>query len=155
MSHELHIEPAPRRGLDADPQRFLIPVELDRTRILSFDNRAAFRIYQRYGAAFWRELFESDPNAEPDKKGIRPVRLRSQEAFEFFLWVGLQRDADEAGETLTVEQIQEHILPTTIGDLFNALLVTLAATRKPVEKNAKRAGSPPNAEGAAGAPVVN
>ena len=152
MHHELVIEPSPRRGLQPDPQRFFIPVELDRVRVLCFDSRSTFRIYQRYGAGFWRELFESDPNVEPDKDGIRPVRLRSQEAFEFFLWAGLQRDAEDAGEILTIEQIQEHILPTTIGDLFNALLVALAATRKPIDK-AKRGNA--HAAGEEGAPVVN
>jgi hypothetical protein len=139
-----------RAGLPSDPQRFLIPIELDRTRILSFDHRATFLIYQRYGAGFWRELFETDPNAVPDAKGVRSIRLRSLETFEFFLWAGLQRDADEAREKLTIEQIAEHILPGTIDGLVSALLLALAATRKPVDKS-------PNVEpaGAAAAPVVN
>lgn len=144
---------APRfPGLQPDPARYLVPVDLDRTRVLFFDNRAAFRIYQRYGAGFWRELFESDPNGpSPAKKDEpRPIRLRSLEAFEFFLWVGLQRDAEEAGGTLTVETIQQYIVPTSIAELFNALLVALAATRTPQDKKRKNAVP----AGATGAPAV-
>lgn len=149
MSSEHH--PAPRKGLAPDVQRFFIPVMLDRERVLCFDNRAAFRIFQRYGAAFWRELYESDPNdPAPDTRHGPRLRLKSQEAFEFFLWVGLQRDADEAGETLTIEQVQEFILPTTINDLAGALLIALAATRTRPEKHAR--GNAPT--GAAAAPVV-
>jgi hypothetical protein len=142
MHHENHV----RKGLAPDPQRFLIPVELDRVRVLAFDNRATFRIYQRYGAAFWLELFEHDP---ADELGSR-LRLKSQDAFEFFLWVGLQRDADEAGETLTLEQVQEFILPTTINDLAAALLVALSATRTRPEKHQRG-----NAPAGAAAALVN
>lgn len=149
--HELSTPNAPRRGLAPDPGRFFIPVELDRERVLCFDNTAAFRIYQRYGGGFWRELFEYDPDdTNPDKKKRR-LRLRSQEAFEFFLWVGLQRDAEVAGETLSLEQVREMVYPWCIADLVGALVVALTATRTRPEKAA-----PGNAPaGDAGAPIVN
>lgn len=141
MSHETHV--APRRGLTPDPARFFIPVDLDRRRVLCFDNRAAFRIYQRYGAAFWRELFESDP------ENGGQLRLRSQDAFEFFLCAGLQRDAEEAGEELSLATVQENIFPSTIGELVSALVLALSATRVRPEK---QRGNAPG--GAAGAPVA-
>jgi hypothetical protein len=141
----------PRKGLAPDPQRFFIPIELDRTRVLCFDNRATFRIYQRYGAAFWLELFEADPAQKHLAEKNRPLRLKSLDAFEFFLWAGLQRDADEAGEVLNIEGISEYILPMTIDDLCKALLVALSATRKAAEK--PKRGNVEN-DGAAAAPVV-
>lgn len=151
MIHEGNPTTAPRKGLVPDPARYFIPVELDRVRVLCFDNRAAFRIYQRYGAAFWRELYEPDPeDPAPDPKHGPRLRLRSQEAFEFFLWVGLQRDADEAGEELSLDLVREHILPTTISDLATALLVALSATRTRPERHTR--GNAP--AGAAAEPVT-
>lgn len=145
-STEHHAQPAPRRGLPVDPQRFLIPVELDRTRVLCFDHRAAFLLYQRYGDNWWRELYEPDPNDTNPEREQQRLRLRSPEAFEFFLLVGLQRDGEAAGDEITIEQLREYIVPTNISALANGLLIALAATRKP--KNA-------HANGAAAAPLVN
>lgn len=118
----------PRVGIPADVQRFFIPVELDRQRVLVFDNRASFLVYQRYGATFFRELYEPDPH------NPKSFRLRSHEAFEFFLWVGLLRDADAAGEVLTQEFVASLILPDTIEDLAQALLIALSATRRRPDK---------------------
>jgi len=118
-------------GIPADPQRFFIPVDLDRRRVLAFDNRASFLIYQRYGAGFWQKLYEPDPHKP------KSFRLRSHEAFEFFLWAGLLRDADAAGEVITQEQVAALIYPTSIGELAQALLVALAATHKRPEKSLK------------------
>jgi hypothetical protein len=132
------------QGIPPDPQRFFIPVELDRRRVLAFDNKATFVVYQKYGAGFWRELYEADPNApEPEEKGKgRAFRIRSLDALEFFLWAGLQRDAEAAGEVLTLEDVAAMILPTTIADLAGALLVALAATQR---RPAKKADTPKNA----------
>jgi hypothetical protein len=127
-----------RRGLAPDPARFFVPIQLDRERVLCFDNTASFLIYQRFGANFWRELFESDPAdaAKPAKN--RRLRLRSQETFEWFVYVGLQRDAAEAEETLTLGQVRAAIFPTTIGEIATALLVALSATRQRPEHAEKR-----------------
>lgn len=113
-----------RTGIPADLQRFYIPIELDRRRVLAFDNRATFLVYQRYGAAFLRELYEADPNQE------KSLRLKSQEAFEFFLWAGLLLDADTAGEVLMPEDVANLIAPDTMSDAAQALMVALSATRK-------------------------
>lgn len=119
----------PRVGIPADVQRFFIPIELDRQRVLVFDNRASFLVYQRYGATFFRELYEPDPH------NAKSFRLRSHEAFEFFLWAGLLRDADAAGEVLTQEHVASLILPDTIEDLAQALLIALSATRRRPDKS--------------------
>jgi hypothetical protein len=122
-------------GIQPDAARFFIPVELDRTRVLAFDSAATFLIFQKFGENFIHELYEADPNAPAPVKGRgQKLRLRSREAFEFFLWAGLQRDAKAAGEILTLEAVADQIVPTTINDLFSALLVALAATRRPVNK---------------------
>lgn len=145
-SSEPNVQHEKRRGLPVDPQRFLIPVELDRTRVLCFDHRATFLLYQRYGDNWWRELYEPDPNDTNPEPQERRLRLRSPEAFEFFLHVGLQRDGEMACDELTIAQIREYIVPTNISALANGLLIALAATRKP--KNG-------HANGAAAAPLVN
>jgi hypothetical protein len=119
-------------GIPADIQRFFIPVELDRRRVLAFDNRATFLVFQRYGAGFWRELYEPDPH-KPNA-----FRIKSLEALEFFLWAALLRDADTAGETISLEDVAALILPDTIVDLSQALLVALSATRKRQRDEDKR-----------------
>jgi hypothetical protein len=123
-----------RTGIHPDAARFFIPVELDRPRVLAFDSAATFLTFQRFGENFIHELYEADPNAPAPAKGQpQRLRLRSHDAFVFFLWAGLQRDARSAGETLTLEAVADQIVPTTINDLFSALLVALAATRRPVK----------------------
>jgi hypothetical protein len=130
------------RGLTPNPARYMIPIILDRTRVLFFDHLATFRVYQRYGARFWSELFEPIPGG---KKG--EIRLRSWEALEFFVWAGLQRDAEAAGEELTVETIRENVVPDNIDTVVACLLVALSSTRKPL-------GKPGNAQaGVAATPV--
>lgn len=143
--------PTARPGLAPDPARFFIPITLDRERVLCFDNTASFLIYQRYGAGFWRELFEPESEEDAAKPASRKLRLRSQAAFEWFLWVGLQRDATEAGETLTLDQLRAEIFPTNIDEIAMALLVALSATRarrEPAEKR-DRGNVPAAAVGAA------
>jgi len=56
---------------------------------------------------------------------------------EFFLWAGLQRDADAAGEILRLEDVAALILPQTISDLAQALLIALSATHRRPEKESK------------------
>lgn len=128
-----------RRGIPADVQRFFIPVELDRARVLAFDHKATFLVYQKYGANFWRELYERDPNApEPEHSKSHAYRIRSVGALEYFLWAGLQKDAEAAGETLAIEDVRAMILPSTFSDLAGALMMALAATqRRPAKAESK------------------
>jgi hypothetical protein len=129
-------------GEKPDMARRFVGIEMDRPRVLAFDSAATFLIYQRYGAQFFLELFEPDPNApEPGQEERRAMRLRSHDAFVFFLWAGLQRDAKAAGESLTLDQVADQIVPTSIGDLAQSLLVALSATRraKPPENLTKNA----------------
>ena len=133
------------KGLSPNPARFHIPIELDRERVLCFDHIATFRIYQRYGSNFWRELFEADPSAPG------AIRLRSYEALEFFLWAGLQCDAEAAGEELTVEHVRPCIVPESIAEIVSALLMALSATRAPAKKDPPKNGH----AGEAAEPVVH
>jgi hypothetical protein len=120
-------------SMAADIQRYFIPVELDRRRVLAFDNRATFLVFQRFGADFWRALYEPDPG------NPKSFRVRSREAFEFFLWAAFLRDADAAGETLTLEDVAAFVLPDTIAELAEGLLVALSATRRrPAKKDEER-----------------
>lgn len=117
-----------------DPQRAWIPVELDRRRILAFDNRATWLLMEQYGPGFTAALYE---------KRDGEVRLKSLEAFQYFLWAGLQRDARESGEELTIEQVEEFIRPIYVPELFRALLVALTWTferKKPGNASAASAG---------------
>lgn len=118
-------------GIQPDAARFFVPVEMDRPRVLAFDSRAAFMIHRRFGASFFFELYERDP----EKPGM--FVLRSHDVFVYFLWAGLQRDARAAGEELTIEHVEDQIVPTEIDALAQSLLVALAATR--------RAAAPKNA----------
>ncbi len=125
--------------MQPDPQRAWIPVSLDRQRVLAFDNRATWLLMERYGPAFTSELYE--------KRGSG-VHVKNLEAFEYFVWAGLQRDAREAGESLSIEQVQEFIRPMYVPELFRALLVAISWTfRRKEPGNASAAGE-------AGAPVA-
>src|SRR5579871_218920 len=114
-------------GIAPDPARCFIPVELDRLRVLAFDNEATFLVFHKYGDDFFHALYEPDPNAPKPAKGEpTKFRIHSREVFEYFLWAALQRDARAAGESLTLEDVAEQILPTTISTLAIALLVALS-----------------------------
>jgi hypothetical protein len=117
-------------GEQPDPARFFIGVEMDRPRVLAFDSAATFLIFHKYGEHFLFELYE-----HADEKALR---LRSHDAFVFFLWAGLQRDAKAARETLTLEQVADQIVPTNISELANKLLVALSATRRPKSEAAPK-----------------
>ena len=98
-------------------QRGAIPVELDRPRILFFDMAATALLVERYGMHFAGELYT-----------IRKVptgaecRLKDVHALAFFLFAGLQAEARAIGQPLTLEQVQQHIHPWSVPQLFDLTL---------------------------------
>ncbi len=123
--------------MHADPTRAHIPVELDRERILCFDHRATWLLMQKYGPSFMSEIFEKDSQL------LGGVRVRSLDVLVYFLWAGLQRDAQDAGETLSIEDVEALIDPLSIQRLFVGLVRAL--NRPSPRKN----GQPVAAAGAA------
>jgi len=124
----------PSTGIQPDAPRFFVPVQMDRTRVLAFDSAATFLLYQRFGDNFLFELYEQEPGNAAGK-----LRLRSRDAFVFFLWAGLQRDAKAAGEYLSIADVEDQIVPMSISDLAAALSLALAATRRPRSSEPKNA----------------
>lgn len=127
----------------ADPVRAHIPIDLDRKRILCFDHRATFLLMQRFGFRPMASLYWQVADPDDPKKKI--LQIRSIDALLYFLWAGLQRDADDAGETLSLEQIQEFVNPLTVESIFLALI---AALNRPLKKKvtAENAGASAPAE---------
>ncbi|HSU19907.1 MAG TPA: hypothetical protein VLI45_09220 [Acidobacteriaceae bacterium] len=105
-------------------QRGAIPVELDRTRILFFDHAATWLLVQKFGPAFLTKLYRvKDKNV---------FELVDMDALAFFLFAGLQRDAKQHGEDLTLEQAQEFLRPWTYTLIFHAVIfAAVGATASP------------------------
>jgi len=117
-----------------------VPVSLDRERILIFDHKATFLLMQRYGLRPYVALYETVP--VPGQPKQHTVRIRDIDALAYFLWVGLQRDAQDAGETLTLEQAQAFISPMTLEAIFNAMLPAISSPFQ------RKNGEPASAAGA-------
>lgn len=115
--------------MQPDLTRAHVPVQLDRQRVLCFDHKATFHLMKRYGLRPAAALYERIP-LDKDPKKFR-LEIRDIEALQYFLWAGLQRDAEDAGETLTLERAAEFITPLTIEPIFTALLPALS---RPLER---------------------
>ncbi len=90
-------------------QRGAIPVELDRPRILLFDHKATWALYQKYGPRFLLDLYL------PKKVGDRTdIVLQSMDALAFYLHAGLQAEAERHGETLSLEDVAKMIHPWNV-----------------------------------------
>lgn len=126
--------------MQPNPQRAHIPIELDRQRILCFDHRATFLLMKRYGLRPTSALYETIPE-EGDKKK-RVLRIRDMDVLVYFLWAGLQRDAQDAEETLTLEQVEEFVSPLLLEPIVYALTSALS---QPLQR---KNGSPAEAAGA-------
>jgi len=125
-----------------DATRAHISIDLDRPRVLCFDHKATFALMQRYGLRPTNALYETIPL--PGRK--QELRIRSVEALAFFLYIGLQRDAADAGETLTEAQAEALITPLTIEGIFYALLASLSnplhrKNADPAEPKGEQAGA--------------
>ena len=94
-----------------------VPVQLDRERIVLFDMQATGLLNQKYGMAFWQQLFETDGKGLPKVKDIT--------ALQFFLWAGLLADAEIDGEKLTLEQVSDFIRPMTLGLIASAVSIAV------------------------------
>ncbi len=104
------------------------PIDLDRPRIVFFDMLATERIYRRYKTTSVAVLYTSR-RIEPAHKGGKPgyeVELTDITALQYFLWAGLQADAEDAGDTLTLDDVASFINPISFERIFNAVIVALS-----------------------------
>ena len=99
------------------------PVQLDRQRILWFDMKATWLLVERFGINFVQALYAAerpeDPTAPID------LQLKSMEALEAFLWIGLLADAAEHSEDLRIERVRDFITPFTLPSIFGAVVMAL------------------------------
>ena len=99
------------------PQRGAVP--FDSSRKLFFGMKAAWLIQQRYGPGWMQELYELGKGAD------KSPQLKNPEALCFFLWAGLQQDAKERGDDITLEQVEAAITPFTLQPLFTRVSTAL------------------------------
>jgi hypothetical protein len=118
--------------MELTPQRGAIAIDLDRPRILFFDMDATWLLIQKYGESFVPELYTlsggiGDPLAQ------RELKLKSPDALAYFLWAGLQADAKEHGEDLTLAEARAQLRPWTYTRIFQAVVLALVGgTSTPV-----------------------
>jgi hypothetical protein len=110
--------------MELNVQRGAIPVDLDRQRTLIFDHAATWLLIQRYGPRFITELYRV-------KEGNR-FELVSMDALAYFLWAGLQRDAKQRGEELTLVQAADFLRPWNYNQIFERVIfAVVGATATP------------------------
>lgn len=128
-------------------QRGFIPIDLDKRRTLAFDHNATWLLIQKYGPRFLPELYRV--------KDGSLFELVSMDALAYFLWAGLQRDARQNREELTLEQVAEFLRPWTYVSIFErVILAVVGATATPAlpGKEAADGGAAKPAAGAKAAP---
>ena len=122
------------------PQRGAIHITLDRKRILFFDMQASWLLFNRFGDDIIAALFTREKQAEaPEQFNIK---LTSPEALQFYLWAGLQAEAREHGETVTLEQCGDFIRPLTIRTIFAAVARALMESTVAPEPPPGKADAP-------------
>lgn len=113
--------------MDFELQRGQWPVDLDRRRILFFNDKATWLLYQQFGARFLPKLYTI-----PNPKQPLEWKLESMDALAFFLWAGLQWDARRHGEELTLELVAGLIHPWNLDRIFRAVVfAVVGATAAP------------------------
>lgn len=127
-------------------QRGAIPVELDRTRILFFDMAATWLLIQRYGPRFLPELYRV-------KDGDQ-FELVSMDALTFFLYAGLQADAKQRGEELTLEQAAGFLRPWSYARIFQAVIFAVVGANATPAMLAAGSQGKGAADGAAAKPAA-
>lgn len=112
--------------MDLTLQRGAFPVELDRSRILFYDMTATWLLIQQYGQKFLTALYRIRG------KGKDEFELVSMDALAFFLWVGLQADAQNNDEDLTLDQVKGFLRPWTYTAIFQRVIfAVVGATATP------------------------
>ena len=81
--------------------RGAFPVTLDRERVVFFDMTATWMLIKKYGKQFLPSLYVPGTGTS--------IELVSMDALVFFLYAGLQKDAKDHGETLTLEQVETFV----------------------------------------------
>lgn len=121
--------------MELTQQRGAFPIVLDRPRILFFDMAATGRLIQKYGQRFLAELYTM-------KDG--DVVLKDITALAFFLYAGLQRDAERQDAPFTLEDAEAALQPFTYSRIFNTVILALTgATATPIQKGKAEAPSQP------------
>ena len=100
-------------------QRGAIPVDLDRPRVLFFALDATELLIQRYGVDFNAALYSAKR-----VDGVVNLELKSLKAMAYFIWAGCQWQLAE-GETFTLAQVEEQMVPFKVKDLFGRLTMAL------------------------------
>jgi hypothetical protein len=105
------------------PERGAVEIKLDRPRILFFSNVSTMLLVEKYGIGFLRELYGVTPRGNDIV-----LELKSLDALEYFTWAGLQDQARELGETVTLKQVHDLIPPAAIERVFNKVFQALTRT---------------------------
>ncbi len=120
------------------------PITLDKPRVVFFDKTATWLLFRKYGNGFAGALYSAQRIPAADGTPARiEIELKDMDALHFFLWAGLQADANAHGETLTMEEVEDFLKPLTFQQVFDA--VVLALTRgieTPPGKDAAATASP-------------
>ncbi len=130
--------------MDITPQRGAIAIDLDRTRLLFFDLSATWLLIQKYGHGFIAELSTLDKD--------RNVELKSLDVLAYFLFAGLQAEAKQRGEDVTLEQAQEFLRPYTYLRVFRAVILALNGAASTPDQPGKLQAAEPAAKPAVDTP---
>lgn len=125
-------------------QRGAHPITLaERERILFFDAAATFLLVDRYGPGFIGELYGIVRDKDDSTK--TSLKLKSGPALQFFLYAGLQADAREIGEQISLEDCETFIRPWTMLPIFHVLVKALSGTMYAPADPEGKASAPPAA----------
>lgn len=100
------------------------PLQLDRPRYLVYNAAAMWLLLQKYKDRYLTSLYRL-PTKEEEKAGSRGLILQSMDVLVFYLWVGLQADAEAHGEKLDLEQVERFISARTYPVLFGSVTEAL------------------------------
>lgn len=104
-----------------------VPIRLDRPRVLFFDMVATWALMQRYKRDYLSKLYRVETVTPAE--GKTPARLAFElmdiEVLAVYLMLGLQADAKAGGESVTLEQVQSFLLPTTVNEIFELVIAAL------------------------------
>ena len=100
-----------------ETQRGAVAITLDRPRFIFFDMAATGLLIERFGMNIAAELYSVHKTpADLD------IRLRSADNLAAFLHAGLQCEAAQRGETLSLEEAEDFIRPVTVRPIFAAVM---------------------------------
>lgn len=104
-----------------------VPLKLDRERVVFYTNQSTWLLVKKYGMRFISALYKTVPQSDEDvAAGVPPeVEIKDMAVLEHFLHIGLLADAEEQGESLSLQRVQDFITPYTMPRIFNAVIEAL------------------------------